>query len=155
MYHWLIGIMVRLFTSGPRNWGSILGRVIQKTQKWYLMPPCLTHYMVRIKGKWNNPGKGVVSSPTPRSTYIYICKYIGCKLLFRQIWLKAMKLYFLLPYFLASFLVSGSNWYRSWPKFCFQGLSIISTDHLWVIFCGHCLNKEQEKNLKKGNFRSL
>ena len=23
------------------------------------------HYKVQIKGKWSNPGKGVVSSPTP------------------------------------------------------------------------------------------
>ena len=28
------------------------------------------HYKVRIKGKWTNPGKGVVSSPTPRRVAI-------------------------------------------------------------------------------------
>ena len=33
--------------------GSIPGRVFPKTQKWYLIPPCLTfkHYKVPIKGK--------------------------------------------------------------------------------------------------------
>ena len=25
----------------------------------------IQHYKVRIKGKWSNPGKGVVPSPTP------------------------------------------------------------------------------------------
>ena len=34
--------MVRIFVSGAGDWISILGRVIPKTQKWYLMPPCLT-----------------------------------------------------------------------------------------------------------------
>ena len=29
------------------------------------MPPCLTeHYKVWIKGKWSNPGKGVVPCPS-------------------------------------------------------------------------------------------
>ena len=33
--------MVRLFGNGPGDLGSILGRVIPKTQKWYLMLPSL------------------------------------------------------------------------------------------------------------------
>ena len=37
-----IGIMVRVFANGPGELGSIPGRDIPKTQKWYLMPPCLT-----------------------------------------------------------------------------------------------------------------
>ena len=41
--------MVRVFANGL---SSIPSRVIPKTQKWYLMPSCLTqHYKVRIKGK--------------------------------------------------------------------------------------------------------
>ena len=48
--------------------GSISGRVIPKTQKWYLVPPCLTlsniRYVLRVK--WSNPGKGVAPSPIPR-----------------------------------------------------------------------------------------
>ena len=54
-----IGMMVRVFATGPGDLGSILGRVIQKTQKWYLMAPFLTlsitKYGSRIK--LSNPGK--------------------------------------------------------------------------------------------------
>ena len=31
--------MVRVFTNGPRDRGSILDQVLSKTQKWYLKPP--------------------------------------------------------------------------------------------------------------------
>ena len=48
--------------------GSIPGRVIPKTLKWYLIPPCLTlgniRYVSRVK--LSNPGKGVAPSPTHR-----------------------------------------------------------------------------------------
>ena len=37
-----IGKMVRVCANGPGDLGSIPGRVIPKTQKWYLMLPCLT-----------------------------------------------------------------------------------------------------------------
>ena len=48
----IIGLMSWVFTTGPRNRGSIQGRVILKSQKWYLMPPCLAqHYKVSSKGK--------------------------------------------------------------------------------------------------------
>ena len=42
-----IDIMVRVFANGPRDLGSIPGRVIPKTQKWYLMLPCLTLSILR------------------------------------------------------------------------------------------------------------
>ena len=47
---------------------SILGRVIPKTQKWYLMPPCLTLSITRLgsRVKYSNPGNWVAPSPTPR-----------------------------------------------------------------------------------------
>ena len=57
----VIGIIVRVFANGPGDLGSILGRVIPKTQKkWYLIPPCLTLSIIRCvsRVKWN--------SPTPR-----------------------------------------------------------------------------------------
>ena len=56
-----------LFANGPGDLGSIPGRVIPKTQKWYLMPPCLTLSIIRYgsRVKWSNPGKGVAPSPTP------------------------------------------------------------------------------------------
>ena len=47
---------------------SIPGRVIPKTQKWYLIAPCLAlsiiRYGSRVKG--SNSGKGVAPFPTPR-----------------------------------------------------------------------------------------
>ena len=48
-----IGVMSRMFADGPGDLCSISGRVIPKTQKWYLMPVCLTLSLnkVRIKGK--------------------------------------------------------------------------------------------------------
>ena len=35
----------------------------QRLKKWYLIPPCLTLSIIRVK--WSNPGNGVVPSPTP------------------------------------------------------------------------------------------
>ena len=36
----------------------------QSLKKWYLIPPCLTHSIIRIK--WSNQGKGVAPYLTPR-----------------------------------------------------------------------------------------
>ena len=41
------GIMVRVFTNALGDLGSISGRVIPKTLKWYLMLPCLTLSIIR------------------------------------------------------------------------------------------------------------
>ena len=45
--------MSRVFANGPGDWGSILGRVIPKTQKMVLDAALLNiqHYKVCIKGK--------------------------------------------------------------------------------------------------------
>ena len=59
------GIMSRVFASFPGDRGSVSGRVIPKTQNWYLMPPCLTLSIIWSRIKWSNPGKGVTPSPTP------------------------------------------------------------------------------------------
>ena len=58
--------MVRVITNGLGDLGSIPGRIIPKTQKWYLMSPCLTLCIIRhgSRVKWSNPGKAV--SPSPR-----------------------------------------------------------------------------------------
>ena len=63
----VIGMVVKVFANGPGDLGSIPGRVISKTQKCYLMPPCLTLSIIRYgsRVKWNNAGKGVAPSPTP------------------------------------------------------------------------------------------
>ena len=60
-----IGLVGRMFTNGPGDQGSILGRVIPKTQKWYLMPPCLTLSTLRYgsRVKWSNPENGLSVLP--------------------------------------------------------------------------------------------
>ena len=58
-----------MLTSGPRDRGSIPGRVIPQTfKKWYLIPPCLTLSIIKYisRVKWSNSVKGVESSPTSR-----------------------------------------------------------------------------------------
>ena len=62
------GLMSRVFVNGPADLGSISWRVIPKTQKCYLMLPCLAHSPIRLKSrvKWSNPGNGVAPSPTSR-----------------------------------------------------------------------------------------
>ena len=46
--------MVRVFASGRRDRSTIIRRVIPKTQKWYLIPPCLIlsiiRYISRVSG---------------------------------------------------------------------------------------------------------
>ena len=39
--------MSRVFATGPGDRGSILGRVIPKTQKWDLIPLCIALNMIR------------------------------------------------------------------------------------------------------------
>ena len=68
----LIGLVGRVFANGPGIWGSTPGRVIPKTLKMVLIPPCLTLSMIRYvsRVKWSNPGNGVAPSPTlPCSSY--------------------------------------------------------------------------------------
>ena len=58
--------MVRVFANGPVDLGSIPGRVIPKTQKMVLDASLInTANKVGIKGKIDQPGKGVAPSPTP------------------------------------------------------------------------------------------
>ena len=71
---YLIGPVDRVFANVPGDRGSIPGRVIPKTLKWYLIPPCLTlsirRYVSRVK--WSNQGKGVAPSLTPRCSSYWI-----------------------------------------------------------------------------------
>ena len=59
--------VVRVFTNGPGDLGSIPGRVIPKTQKMVLDASLLNtqHYKVRIKGKVEQSREEVAPSPTP------------------------------------------------------------------------------------------
>ena len=107
---WLlfVGIMVRVFTNGSRNWGSILGQVISKTQKMVLDGYLFNtqHCKVQIISKWSNSKKGLVPSPTPQ-----FCSYwIG------SLWIapdyglsKTMLFVYLFLYFIGhfSFLLSS------------------------------------------------
>ena len=42
-----IGLIGRVFANSPGDQSSIPGRVIPKTQKWHLIPPCLIHSIIR------------------------------------------------------------------------------------------------------------
>ena len=52
--------MVRVFTNGLGDWGSIPSRVIPKTEKMVLILLNTQHYKVRVK--WSTSGKGVAPS---------------------------------------------------------------------------------------------
>ena len=43
--------MIRVFTYGLRDWGSIPGRVIPETQKWYLIPRFLTLGIIKYESR--------------------------------------------------------------------------------------------------------
>ena len=58
----------RVFTNVTVDRGSIPGKVIQKTQKIYLIPPCVTpsiRFKVGTKDKVGKSRKKVASSHTP------------------------------------------------------------------------------------------
>ncbi len=58
--------MSKVFANGLEDWGSILGRVIPKTQKMVLDAALLStqRYKVRIKGKVEQSREGIAPSPT-------------------------------------------------------------------------------------------
>ena len=89
MIYRAIGLMSRVFANGLGDWGSIPGQVTLKTQKMKFDAALLNtqHYKVRIKGKWSNPGKGVVPSPTPwcssyRKGSLQVAFNYGCQFYF-------------------------------------------------------------------------
>ena len=60
-----IGLMSRVFDNGPGDQGSILDRVIPKTQKIVVDATLLNtqHYKVRIKGKVEQTRKWSITLP--------------------------------------------------------------------------------------------
>ena len=67
-----LGIMERMSANGLGDWGSIPVCVTPKKKKKKKKKKVLDasllntqHYKVWIKGKWRDPEKGVVPSPTP------------------------------------------------------------------------------------------
>ena len=67
--HRLIGLVGRVFANGPEDLGSIPGHVIPKTLKMVLDTALLNTRQYKqyniSRVKWSNPGKEVVTSPTP------------------------------------------------------------------------------------------
>ena len=61
-----MGQVVRLFTNGPGNLGSIPSCIIPKTLKMLLDASLLNTQQYKVHIEWSNPGKGVVPSPTPQ-----------------------------------------------------------------------------------------
>ena len=63
-YNRPIDLVIIVFANIPGDWHSIPGRVIPKTQKWYLIPPYLTLSFIRYISmvKWGYPEKGLVPS---------------------------------------------------------------------------------------------
>ena len=62
-----IGLVGRVFANDPGDQGSVSGRVVPKTLKMVLDASLLNtqHYKVHIRGKVEQSGEGVASSPTP------------------------------------------------------------------------------------------
>ena len=59
-----------MFADGLGHRCSIPGWIMRKTQKWHLIPPCLTLSTIRYvsRTKLSNLEKGVAPSPSPRCT---------------------------------------------------------------------------------------
>ena len=122
--------MVTVFSNGPGDRGSTLGKVIPMTKKWYLIPPGLTLSIIRYgsRVKWSNHTKGVVPSSTPRCSnyrkgsllvnldYIfleYISVLVRCHKLFNQMSINKQSL---LKYTVFIYLFLGSLVYISSHK---------------------------------------
>ena len=60
--------MGRMFANGPGHTVQCQVVSYQRFLKWYLIPPFLTLSDIRFVSRvnWNNPGKGVAPSSTPR-----------------------------------------------------------------------------------------
>ena len=50
-----------------KNWQTRVQSHTKDVKKWYSVPPCLTLSIIKYGSriKWRNPGKGVVTAPTP------------------------------------------------------------------------------------------
>ena len=117
----------------------------QRLKKWYLMPPCLGHSIIRYvsRVKWSNQGKEVAPSPTP-----WCCSYwkgnllvaldYGCQL---YLWIyicfemnrSTMRFYFAFTYvYVSSLLLSSKN---MWHEAMWMGYSMtLELTCVWMVF---------------------
>ena len=61
-----VPLVGRVLANGPRDLGSIPGRVIPKTLKIVLDTSLLNSQQYKVSIKWSNPGKEVEPTPTLR-----------------------------------------------------------------------------------------
>ena len=92
-------IMVRVLVNGLGDWGSIPGRVIQKIQKWYLMPPYLTLSNIRYRSKVSGAIQGKEYCPPLHLSVVVIEKgVVGSPLtMVGQLTTYLNSVFFLLP----------------------------------------------------------
>ena len=57
-YIYKTSLVGKVFTNGLGDWGSIPGRDIPKTHKWYLMPPCLALSIIRYGSRVSGAVQG-------------------------------------------------------------------------------------------------
>ena len=128
-----------MFVNGPGNRGSTPGRVIPKTQKWYLMPPCFTLSITRYRSrvKWSNPGNVVAPSPTPQCSSYWKGSFRVALDYGRQRYFFYFFLFFSFDFFYLFFLSFFS--FLFFFSFCcnlkdFNSLYHFVTTIKWIIF---------------------
>ena len=98
-----------LVANGPGNRRSIPGRFMPKTLKMVLDTSLFNtqQYMVRIKGKVEQPGKGVAPSPTPWWSSDWKREPLGC------LWLRSLTTIYIYIYVCVCMCVlkkDGCDW---------------------------------------------
>ena len=63
-----IGLLGRAFASGQGDQCSVLGRIIPKTKKWYLMPHCLILSIIGYGSRGKVEQSRERSSPLPNTS---------------------------------------------------------------------------------------
>ena len=130
----------------------------QRLKKWYLIPPCLTLSIIRYVSRvmWNNPGKGVAPSTTPRCSSYWkgslhvdhfnrtLAWWLECLPMARETWVQSqvdsyqrLKKWYLMPPCLALSIIR----YVSRVKLSNPGKEVAPSPTSW---CG---------NYRKGSLR--
>ena len=109
-----IGLMSKVFTNGPGDWGSIPGQVIPKAQKMVLDAALVNtqHYKVRIKGKVEQSREW--SSALPYTSVVSVEKGAFDSLL-TNIWFSSTYFFIYSFKLCIDFMISCKNWLRKLP----------------------------------------